>query len=101
MRILLLAEFLVASQSAVILVLGEDSESPSSADVEFLVAVSVTFRFLNAWVVGPVQNPRPGGPVDCSFSGMVDTTRTSRGPASKALRLLGAHKPPHRMEVII
>ena len=35
---------------------------PSCADVEFLVAVSVTYTFLHDRIVGPVQNPQPGGP---------------------------------------
>jgi len=69
MRILLLAEFLVASQSAVILVLGEDLESPSSADVEFLVAFPVTYRFYMTELLALYKTPKPAGLVDCFLSG--------------------------------
>jgi len=99
MQILLLAEFLVASQSAFILVLGEDSENPSCADVEFLIAVSVTYRFLHdrpgCWPCAKLPAWRTGRllfawPLTFDLSGMGDPTRTSRVPASIALRLLGA-----------
>jgi len=105
MRILLLAEFLVASQSAVILVLGEDSESPSCADVEILVAVSVTYRF-GCWPCAKPPTWRTGRllfvwPLTFDLSGMGYPTRTLRGPARTALRLLGAHKPPHHIKVVI
>ena len=61
-----------------------------------------TKRFLHDRVVSTGQNPqvwRAGRllfvwPLTFDLSGMGDPTRTSRGPASIALRLTGARKPP-------
>ena len=66
------------------------------------VAVSVTKGFLHDRVVNPVQNPqtwRTGGlffvwPLTFDLSGMGAPNRTSRGPASIALRFTGARKSP-------
>ena len=56
------------------------------------------------------KTPKLEGLVDCSsvvwpltfdLSGMGDPTRTSKGPASKALRLTATRKPPHHIKVAI
>ena len=40
-------------------------------------------------------------PLTFDLSGMGVPTRTSKGPASIALRLIGAHKHPHHVKVAI
>ena len=40
-------------------------------------------------------------PLTLDLSGMGDPTRTSKGPASKALRLTATRKPPHHIKVAI
>ena len=96
LRILLTGESLVPSQSAVIHTLGVDSRSPYCADVELLVAVSVIEVF---FIIGRMKRLLFVGSLTLDLSGMGNPTRSSRFPASIALRLFGAHKPaspPHQ-----
>jgi len=66
------------------------------------VVVSLKEDFLHDRVVSPVQTLyvwKTGRllfvwPLNFDLSDMEDPTRTSRGPASKALRLIEARKPP-------
>ena len=65
------------------------------------VSVSVTKNFLHDRVVIPLQNPQAWRtsrllfvwPLTFDLSGMGDPTRTSRGPASIALRFIEARNP--------
>ena len=110
-RILLPAEFLVFSLSAFTVAHGMDSGGSFCTDdsCKLHVAVSVTKAFYMIGLLALCKTLKPGGPVDCSLSGpltfdlsgMGVPTRTSRGPASIALGLIGARKHPHHVKVAI
>lgn len=59
-------------------------------------------------VVSPVLNPQPGGPVDCSVSGLSPSTCPAweslpgdKSPAGLALGVTGTHRLPDRYKVAI
>ena len=99
------------SLSAFTVAHGMDSEGSFCTDdsCKSHVAVSVTKAFLHDRVVSPMQNPqtwRTGRllfvwPLTSDLSGIDVPTRTSRGPASIALGLIGARKHPHHVKVAI
>lgn len=84
----------------------DDSRGPSRPVM--FVAVSVTKTFWRNWVVGPVPNLQPGGPVDHFSSDLYPLTCPAwvalpgdESPAGIALRVNETHKPPDHDKVVI